>query len=823
MPREAHAAHVKLRALVAASLVPAFLLTAGVSSSSTAKATAQPPPVSIGAPRIEGKAQVGQILQAGRGRWSGNRAAVYTFQWRVCDERNTCLDVPSASDRIYPVRPSDLGHRLLVVVTASTSAGKASAQSAPTSTVLAAVPDSPLVAVRPAIAGDPEVGATLTAQMGTWRGVGPMSFRYRWRRCTVDGGACMDLGRTTQNYEPTTRDTGHTLRVLVSARNTVGTSAALADPTKVVVGTTQAPVAVPTNSSPPAISGVAAQGKTLTASSGTWSGKPPLRFSFEWRRCQRDGEHCRTVTRGTSQAYTLVRADVGSTIRVRVTARNAAGSGSALSDHTPVVVGASAPVNTSPPVISGTAQEGNVLTVSPGAWRGTAPIGFRYQWLRCSASGGRCGAISGATTTSRVLTSADVGHALRVGVTATNSSGSASVLSGPSALVVSRGIAPANTRAPLLSGTALQGERLSLSSGSWTGTQPFTFSYRWMRCSAALNDCRAINGATGSTYVLTRADVGSRLFGVVTARNRAGSSSASSNATPVVVGAPVNGSLPTITGKPVEGETLRAAPGTWAGVTPIGFGYQWTRCAASGAFSTCTPILVTAQPTYTLRLADVGHRIFVQVKAQNRYGASYVNSTLTDLVAPAPVGTITIRAAQNLAPYGRPVRLTGRAVGAPAGESVSIIEQPVRGSARVRENVAAVNNAGAWTYVAHPTIGTTYTARVRDKTSGGITVLVRPRVHLKRLAPGKLSVQVVAARSVARRIVFLQRWNPTRHRWLNAKRFRLQVARAGVPPTVVSVATAHTRLPRGTRVRVVLTSRQAGVGYLSGTSNIVRT
>jgi len=814
----------KLRALVAIVLVPLFLLTARESGASTATPSIQSPPVSTRAPRIEGKPQVGQVLQADRGKWRGDRTAVFTFQWRLCDAAGkTCVDIPNASDRIYPVRAEDLGHRLLIAVTASTSAGKATAQSVPTSTVVAPLPDAPLVAARPTIAGDPEVGAVLAAQKGSWQGTEPMRFHYRWRRCGPGGGACVDLGRTAQSYQLTTRDQDHTLRVLVSAANTVGTSVALSDPTKVVVGPTSAPMTVPTNSSPPVISGIAAQGKTLTVSSGTWSGTPPLRFSFEWRRCKRDGEHCSTVTRGSRQTYTLVQADVGSTIRVRVTASNAAGSGSALSDHTPVVVGASAPVNTSPPVISGTAREGSVLTVSPGAWRGTAPISFRYQWLRCDTGGGRCGSISGATVSSRTLTSADVGRTLRVSVTATNSGGSASVLSGPSALVASKGVAPANTRAPLLSGTALQGERLSVSSGSWTGTQPITLSYRWMRCNSALNDCRAIGGATGSTFVLTRADVGNRVYGVVTARNSAGSASASSNATPVIVGAPVNTSPPTIAGRAVEGETLTVVPGAWAGVTPISFGYQWTRCAASGVFSTCAPILVTSRPTYMLRLADVGHRIFVQVKAQNRYGASYVNSTLTELVAPAPVGTVTIRPVQSIVRYGRPVSLTGRAVGAPAGEPVSIIEQPLRGNGLVREHVAVINNAGVWTYVAHPTIGTTYHARVRDKTSGGITVLVRPRVHVKRLAPGKLSVRVVASRSFVRRVVILQRWNPRQHRWVNTKRLRLRTARAGVPPTVVSVATAGTRLPRGTRVRVVLTSRQAGVGYLGGTSNTVRT
>jgi hypothetical protein len=81
-----------------------------------------------------------------------------------------------------------------------------------------------------------------------------------------------------------------------------------------------------------------------------------------------------------------------------------------------------APVNVSPPVISGTAKVGQRLSASPGTWSGKGPVSYHYEWQRCNPG---CSAIAGATTSSRTLTAADLGVAVRVVVTASNSSGSA--------------------------------------------------------------------------------------------------------------------------------------------------------------------------------------------------------------------------------------------------------------------------------------------------------------------------------------------------------------------------------------------------------------
>jgi hypothetical protein len=93
------------------------------------------------------------------------------------------------------------------------------------------------------------------------------------------------------------------------------------------------------------------------------------------------------------------------------------------------------PQNTSPPTISGKAQQGQTLTADPGTWTGTQPITFTYQWRRCNPNGGNCSNIAGATDKTRVSTATDVGRTFRVVVTAKNTDGSTDATSAPTGRV----------------------------------------------------------------------------------------------------------------------------------------------------------------------------------------------------------------------------------------------------------------------------------------------------------------------------------------------------------------------------------------------------
>jgi uncharacterized delta-60 repeat protein len=93
----------------------------------------------------------------------------------------------------------------------------------------------------------------------------------------------------------------------------------------------------PANASPPAISGSATEGQTLTATAGTWIGNSSITLAHQWRRCDSAAGGCVDIASATGTSYTPASADVGHTIRVRETATNPYGTGTADSAATAMV------------------------------------------------------------------------------------------------------------------------------------------------------------------------------------------------------------------------------------------------------------------------------------------------------------------------------------------------------------------------------------------------------------------------------------------------------------------------------------------------------
>jgi hypothetical protein len=514
-----------------------------VSAASATIAPTQPlPPAASAPPALRGAAVVGQTLSADEGTWSGEPNA-FAYQWQICNAGGeVCVPIIGATASGYRLIAADVGHTLRVLVVATGEGGSGEASSAPSAVIVAEGSAAPINTALPSIAGLDVEGETLTTGDGSWEN-SPSSFQYAWELCNLLGSSCSRIsGASSQSYRLTAADVAHTVRVIVTASNASGSTAAGAPVTSEVL-----PLP-PASLTAPSIKGAPLEGQKLTALDGTWEGDPTS-FAYAWEDCNGAGTACTRVTGAGGSTYELQSSDVGHTVRVVVTASNAGGSGKAISAATATVQEPvpAPPVDTALPIVSGAAIEGQTLSASNGSWE-NGPSAFSYQWEDCAAAGRSCTQILGATRSTHRLVAADVGHTVRVLVTASNAGGSTQAGSAATALVtaeVAPPTAPVETAAPAIAGVALEGQTLSASDGSWEG-QPTSFSYQWEDCNAAGAGCSHLAGANGSSYRLGAGDVGHTVRVVVSAANAAGSAEASSAQT-AVVSAAESGGAPSLT------------------------------------------------------------------------------------------------------------------------------------------------------------------------------------------------------------------------------------------------------------------------------------
>ena len=94
-------------------------------------------PVNSSLPVISGNLQEGDALEVTAGAWSGTPAPTFTYQWQDCDRSGQeCVDIPAAgTGTSYTTAPTDVGLTVDVVVTATNTAGVATATSAATAPV----------------------------------------------------------------------------------------------------------------------------------------------------------------------------------------------------------------------------------------------------------------------------------------------------------------------------------------------------------------------------------------------------------------------------------------------------------------------------------------------------------------------------------------------------------------------------------------------------------------------------------------------------------------------------------------------------------------
>ena len=298
----------------------------------------------------------------------------------------------------------------------------------------------------PTISGAAQVRETLTAGVSGIaddNGLSNASFDYQWVR-SVDGtDTDTDItGATGSTFLLTYDDLDHTIRVRVSFTDDAGYPETLtSDATATVVR--------PPNASPsgrPAVSGVLAVGKTLTAdTSGITdpNGLSNPAFTHQWVRSMLTAS-TPDITGATGSTYTLASGDeAGNTFKVAVAFTDDDGYAETLtSDPTEVLDtensnGESNAIQpraagdaTGAPTISGTAQVGETLTASTSGITdpdGLTSPGYTYQWMRVNSDGANPVNV-GTDSDTYTPVADDVGKRVRVRVTFTDDADNAEIL-----------------------------------------------------------------------------------------------------------------------------------------------------------------------------------------------------------------------------------------------------------------------------------------------------------------------------------------------------------------------------------------------------------
>ena len=422
----------------------------------------------------------------------------------------------------------------------------------------------------------------------------------------------------------------------------------------------------------PSVSGVAQVGQTLSSTTGTWSGTAPIALARQWQSCLAGS--CLDLVGATGATYVPVVADVGRTLRVRVSASNVAG-GPVVADS----VQTAAVVAVSPPgaglVVDASSSAASLGSVSSLSWSHTSSGVDRLLVVAVShrdnsgasvvgvTYGGQSLTLKGRTRNGSIadseiwyLVAPPVGAAT---VTVTLSA-ARSVVAGAISFAGAHQATPlgeyfgsaGNSSAPSGTVASAVGEIVVNSlSFKWLSGRIATAgagqTERWS--SAASSGATGIIGGASTepgaasvtmNWAVNAADVWAHSLVTVKPASSGG------GALP-----PVNEVLPSVSGVAQVGQTLSSTTGTWSGTAPIGLARQWQSCLAGS----CLDLVGATGATYVPVVADVGRTLRVRVSASNVAGGPVVADSVQTaaVVAVSPPGAgLVVDASSSAASLG---------------------------------------------------------------------------------------------------------------------------------------------------------------------------
>ena len=268
-----------------------------------------------GQPTISGTPQVGQSLTAGTadiGDADGLDRVSYNYQWLAGD-----ANIQHATARTHTPGVNDVGKTIRVKVSFTDDRGNAETlTSIATAAVLATVPTAPQGLT--VTTGDQVQELDASWQAPTSNGGSAITgYKVQWKESADSWDTAADVSRATvtgTTHTITGLTGGVEYAVRVMATNSAGDGPASAEARGTAAAENNAPTGLPS------ISGTAQVGETLTASTSNIDdedGLEDVAYRYQW--VQNDGTDNADIAGETSSTYTLVDADQGQTIRVKVT------------------------------------------------------------------------------------------------------------------------------------------------------------------------------------------------------------------------------------------------------------------------------------------------------------------------------------------------------------------------------------------------------------------------------------------------------------------------------------------------------------------------
>ncbi len=489
-----------------------------LTSTATAAVAAAANTPATGAPTITGTAQVGQTLTADTTAIvdaDGLTNVSYTYQWIRVDG-GTETNIASATASTYTLVAADQGTTIKVTVSFTDDASNAETLTSAATAAVSAAPNTPATGA-PTITGTAQVGQTLTA--GTTAimdadGLTSVSYTYQWIRVATDNTETNIASATASTYTLVAADQGTTIKVTVSFTDDASNAETLTSAATAAVSA--APNTPATGA--PTITGTAQVGQTLTA--GTTAimdadGLTSVSYTYQWIRVATDNTET-NIASATASTYTLVAADQGTTIKVKVSFTDDASNAETLTSAATAAVSAAAnTLATGAPTITGTAQVGQTLTAGTTAImdaNGLTSVSYTYQWIRVATDNTETN-IASATASTYTLVAADQGTTIKVKVSFTDDASNAETLTSAATATVSAAANTLATGAPTITGTAQVGQTLTAGTTAImdaNGLTSVSYTYQWIRV-ATDNTETNIASATASTYTLVAADQGTTI------------------------------------------------------------------------------------------------------------------------------------------------------------------------------------------------------------------------------------------------------------------------------------------------------------------------